>query len=32
VTWLRMPLVFEVAPIPLQLLVPTREATRADPA
>jgi diacylglycerol kinase family enzyme len=32
VTWLRMPLVFEVAPTPLLLLVPAREAARADQA
>jgi diacylglycerol kinase family enzyme len=30
VTWLSMPLVFEVAPTPLLLLVPTRDAARAD--
>jgi diacylglycerol kinase family enzyme len=32
VTWLGMPLVFQVAPTPLPLLVPTREAARADQA
>jgi diacylglycerol kinase family enzyme len=32
VTWLGMPLVFQVAPTPLPLLVPTREAVRADQA
>jgi diacylglycerol kinase family enzyme len=30
VTWLRLPLVFEVAPTPLLLLVPTPEAAQAD--
>ena len=32
VTWLSMPLVFEVAPTPLLLLVPTLDAARADQA
>jgi diacylglycerol kinase family enzyme len=32
VTWLSTPLVFEVAPNPLLLLVPTRDATGADDA
>ena len=32
VTWLSMPLVFEVAPTPLLLLVPTRDAAQADHA
>jgi diacylglycerol kinase family enzyme len=30
VTWLRLPLVFEVAPTPLLLLVPPRETARAE--
>jgi diacylglycerol kinase family enzyme len=32
VSWLSMPLVFEVAPTPLRLLVPARDAVRADHA